>query len=231
MVPTRVSNAARPITTPRVPSSSLWHRWTTDTGGSWRYRSMVATALRAAEAASPPCPRASTTTATSPPSGEAFTSERSPEVVSPGRARAATPHSSGAGASWTLPNAASPLLHGHRGACARAGVDVEFVHEAPRARKPEPEAAGGRVAVLQGPGDIGDARPLINRHHFQAGSIAVGQQAERDLAPLGVHHDVARDLRNGGRDHGLVAFGESGLRRQLAPLLTRTDDVHVGRDG
>src|SRR5438445_3887806 len=194
------------------------------------YRSSAATAARAAAAASAPCPSPSTA-ATSVPRPTRLTRWRSPDSVSPASARAATPQSITGGActdASRMPPA--PFLHRHGGPLAGNRHDVEVVHQAPRARQPEPQSARRRVPILQRTGDVGNPRPLIARYDDESIEVPVHHDAQRDLTPLGVHQDVAGDLGDGGGDDGLVAAREPRLGRELPPLLPGAHDVDVGRD-
>src|SRR3989449_7621785 len=76
--------------------------------------------------------------------------------------------------------------------------------------------------------DVPDPRALIAGDDHHALAVTVGDHAERDFAPLGVHEDVARDLGNRGGDHRLVSAREARLRCQIAPALPGRDD-EIGR--
>src|SRR5881275_364150 len=210
------ANTATLITAPRVPWSARWHRWMSGTGDSVACRSSAATAACAAVAASAPWPSPSTTaTSTVLPTG--LTRCRSPDCVSPGRARVATPHSISRGAVTDASRIhAAPFFHRHSGALADTRAHVEVVHQATCPREPQSQAAGRRVAVLEGPRHVPDSRALIPGDDHHALAVAVRHEAERDFAPLGVHEDVARDL---------------GYRRRDIPAaLSGGDDVDVGGD-
>src|SRR5256884_716000 len=222
---------ARLITTPREPLSAQWQRSSsadTDSEACW---SSVATAVRAAVAASAPWPSPSTT-AMSTPLDTGLTRYRSPDCVWPGSADAATPQSIRGEASTDASRIHTPpFFHRHGGSLPRIGNHVEVVHEAPGPGQPETEAPGRGVAVLQGAGHVADPGPLVARHHHDALTVAVRHEAEGDFAALGVHQDVACDLGDGGRDHCLVAARESRLGGQVASPLPRRHDIDVGGDG
>src|SRR6266567_4345019 len=184
-------NAATLITAPRVPFRARWHR------------SSAATAAFAALAASAPWPSPSTT-ATSTPVPTGLTRCRSPDSASPGRAREATPHSINAGAPTEASGIhAAPFFHRHRGSLPDGRAHVEIVHQASRPREPQAQASRRRIAVLEGALDVPDPRALIAGDDHHALAVTVGDHAERDFAPFGVHEDVARDLGNRGSDHRL----------------------------
>src|SRR6266550_3576454 len=209
------ANTATLITAPRVPWRARWQRWMSGTGDSVACRSSAATAARAAVSASAPWPSPSTTaTSTVLPTG--LTRCRSPDCASPGRAWVATPHSISRGAVTDASRMhVAPFFHRHGGALADARAHVEVVHQAPRPREPQSQAAGRRVAVLEGPRHVPDSRALIpgNDHHALA---------------VAVRHDVARDLGYRRSDHRLVPAREPRLRRQIPSPLPRGHDVDVG---
>ena len=109
-------------------------------------------------------------------------------------------------------------------------MDVELVHESASTRQAEAQPARRGVPVLERAVDIGDPGPLIARNHDQAHLITTVGHREVDFASLRVHQDVAGDLRDGGRNDGLIAVRKTGLSRQLPPLLPDADDVHIRRD-
>src|SRR5438445_243622 len=194
------------------------------------YRPAPATAAPAAAAASAPCPSPSTA-ATSTPRPTCLTRWRSPDSFSPACASVATPQSITGGASTDasrMPPA--PFLHRHGGPLARNGHDVEVVHQAPRPRQPQTQPPRCRVPVLQRAGDVGNPGPLIARDDDHAIEVPVHDRAQRDLAPLGVHQDVAGDLGDGSGDDGLVAAREPRLGGELPPFLPGADDIDVGCD-
>src|SRR5438132_6575210 len=163
------------------------------------------------------------------PSG--LTRCRSPDSASPGRARDATPHSINAGAPTEASGIhAAPFFHRHRGSLPDGRAHVEIVHQASRSREPQAQASGRRVAVLEGALDVPDPRALIAGDDPPALAGTVGDHAEPDITPLGVHEDVARDLGNRGGGHRLVSAREARLRCQIAPALPGRDDVRVGGD-
>src|SRR5439155_1064439 len=120
-----------------------------------------------------------------------------------------TPHSINARPPTdTLGIHASPFFHRHGGPLADVRAHVEVVHQAPRTREPQSQAARRRVAVLERARHVPDPRALIARDDHDALTVAVRHQAERDFAPFGVHEDVARDLGDRRGDHRLVAARE-----------------------
>src|SRR2546425_10706163 len=76
-----------------------------------------------------------------------------------------------------------------------------------------------RSPVLQSASHVRNAGPLVAGDDDQAIQVPVQHGAERDLAALGVHENVAGDLGDRGGNDGLVAAREPGYRRQLPPLL------------
>src|SRR5919112_26862 len=134
---------------------------------------MTSAAVPAARAASLPCPRPSIP-ATSAPAAETWTMPRSPLVASPRRHLPARPHSTGVRVACSVTPAAllaaarelvavPPLGHGHGGTGIGVRVHGEVVHEAPRSREAEPEAASPAVVVAQGRLDVADPRPFVGR--------------------------------------------------------------------
>src|SRR3989449_8813774 len=224
------ANTARLITAPRVPWRARWQRWMSGPVDWLAARASGATAACARSAAPAPWPSPSTTaTSTAVPTG--LTRCRSPDCASPGRARVATPHSISCGAVTDASRIhAAPFFHRHGGALADVRVHVEVVHQAPRPREPQSQAAGRRVAILEGPRHVPDSRALIPGDDYHALAVAVRHDAERDFAPLGVHEDVARDLGYRRGDHRLVPAREPRLRRQIPSPLPRGHDVDVGGD-
>src|SRR5690606_22705020 len=115
---------------------------------------------------------------------------------------------------------------------ADLGGDLEAVHEAPGTGEAEAEPPAGRVAVLHGPLEVGDARALVAGDDLDGGVLAraLVDRADDDLSPAGVGDDVAGDLRDGGGDERGVGVGAADLVGQLPSGAPRHDDVRVGRD-
>src|SRR5689334_3704435 len=221
MVACTVSNEARLTTAPRNPSSASWQRRSRSATGSPGIRSKAVIAWRAVVAASPPCPNASTTAASTPPAN-GRTRDRSPDAVSPGWACSATAQSrtpvTGA-CPARLAMRAFPLLHRDGGALARGGDHFELVHQAARAREAQAQAAGCGVPVLHGARHVGDAGTLIGRDDDDAAAIAVEHGAEGHGAAARVVEDVARNFRDRRRDDRLIAGAEADLLGQLTSVL------------
>src|SRR5438046_697163 len=118
-------------------------------------------AVLAAALASSPCPRPSTTAANTP-SPIGWMRCRSPLTTWPGNARWATPQAI-SGLEMTLSScmAAHPFFHRDGGPDADFRNDVKIVHQQFRSRQAHAQSSAGGVAVLHGPRDIGDARPLV----------------------------------------------------------------------
>src|SRR5205807_10658922 len=226
----RRSTDGRRVTTARARRSAQWQRCGSAGAGSEACGSRAATAVRAAVAASAAWPSPSTT-AMSAPVGTGLTRDRSPDSVWPGSADAATPQSIRGEASTDASRIhAPPLFHRHGGSLPRIGNHVEVVHEAPGPGQPETEAPGRGVAVLQGAGHVADPGPLVARHHHDALTVAVRDEAEGNFDALGVYQVVACDLGDGGRDDRMVGARESCLGGQVATPLPRSHDIAVGGD-
>src|SRR4051812_6086103 len=195
-------------------------------------------ATRAARAAALPCPTPSIA-ATSASRPTAQTTASSPDWCSPAIGRPATDHSRTPARSAITTGvlahdfervAVAPLAHRDGGAAADFRVDVELVHQPPAARQPEPQAASGRVSLLEGALDVGDPGPLVTRDHDDRDTVVVHVSPDLHLARPGVDEDVAPDLRDRRRDEGRVSPGEAESAGQRAALPARDDDVGVGRD-
>ena len=76
-----------------------------------------------------------------------------------------------------------------------------------------------------------NAGALVAGDDHHALAVAVGGEAEEDLALLGVHEDVAGDLGDGSGDDGLLTAREAGNGGERPALLASLDDIHVRRDG
>src|SRR4051812_28548970 len=190
--PSDSETKARGMAAPRVPFKASWQRWTSSARSWAGLRRTTSAAVRAARAASSPCPRPSIP-ATSTPSGSRVTTARSPLVASPRRHLMAMPHSTGSRAARSRTPTAllaqarklvaePPLRHRHRRAAVGARVDLEVVHEPPRPRQAEAEAAPCAVLVADGRLDVTDARPLVPGDHHDPVAAALLEWLEDDLA-------------------------------------------------
>src|SRR5690606_6426866 len=65
-----------------------------------------------------------------------------------------------------------PLPHDHRRTDADLGGDLEAVHEPPGTGEAEAEPPAGRVPVLHGPLEVGDARALVAGDDLDGGVLA-----------------------------------------------------------
>src|SRR4029450_6938344 len=124
----------------------------------------------------------------------------------------------------------SPLGHGDRGSLVDLGADLELVHQPARARQAQPHAPIAAVAILKGLPQIRDAWPGITSHHRHSLTTVLTDKADGDLATVGEHHDVAGDLRDGGRDDGELGRREPGPGGQLTAPLAGGHHVSVGAD-
>src|SRR5262245_29305546 len=171
-------------------------------------------AMRAATAASRPCPRPSTTatrTLSAPSTGR--TRWRSPDSRWPLRAVEAMPTSSrrlgmerrGMDTRWSSPLRAFKFAHRDGPAGTEAADDVELIHQMLGPGKTQPQPARGRIAVQQRPRDVGNSRAFVLGRDSDAGAGALADELERHLAAPGVHEDVAGDLRDRRGDDRLIA--------------------------
>ena len=108
----------------------------------------------------------------------------------------------------------APLRHGHRRPFPTSDVDVEFVHQPARARAGPGRGRRGDVAVAAAPGRCRGcpARRRARRRRARAACSSTHGR-HHDLAPADVDDDVARDLRDRGRDEGRVRLREARGRR------------------
>src|SRR2546426_10052599 len=138
-------------------------------------------AVLAAVVASSPWPRPSTTAANTP-SVIGLIRCRSPQTISPGNGRLATPQAI-SGVEMTLSSciATHPFFHGDGCADADFGNDVEIVHQQFRSGQTHAQPSARGVAVLHGLRDIGDARPPIAGDDAQAAPVAVVRRLENDF--------------------------------------------------
>jgi len=83
------------------------------------------------------------------------------------------------------------------------------------------------VATRVGPStaEPGDARPLVGDHDLEELGCGATFHAEIHLAGPGVAEGVARDLRDGGGDAGLIPRLEAKEAGDLARALPGEDDV------
>src|SRR6185436_9695302 len=107
-------------------------------------------------------------------------------MASPGTARDATPHSSERSSGAATLSNPSPLLHRDDRALADLRLDVKLVHQASRTRQPQTQPARGGVPILQGAGDIADARSLVLGNDDHTDTVIVIGETQADLAALGV---------------------------------------------
>src|SRR5437870_13093352 len=116
----------------------------------------MASAVLAATVASSPWPKPSAT-ASKTPSGIGLMRCRSPQTVSFGNARLATPQSiSGFELAFSFCIVVQPFFHRNGRADADFGDNVEIVHQQFRAGQTHAQSAARRIAVLHGFGDILD---------------------------------------------------------------------------
>src|SRR5215213_6875443 len=128
-------------------------------------------ASRAARAASPPWPRPSMAATRTPP-GRTVTTPRSPFIASPRLRRVASPHSTVLSASRSRTCSAlraearelvahPPLLHRHGRSAVGGRLDVELVHEAPRAGQAKAQAAPAADVVAERRLEVADAPAFV----------------------------------------------------------------------
>ena len=128
------------------------------------------------------------------------------------------------------------FAHGARAGGARAGrdalrhddaraalgraLDREGVHQAPHPEQPLPHACRRAVAAGEHVVEVGDAGPVIARLDLER----FGGAPEQDPTTPGVAERVARELRHGRRDAGLVLAVEPEDLGDVAGALARHDD-------
>ena len=113
----------------------------------------------------------------------------------------------------------------------RLGLDVDPVHQAPRAEDAEAHAGGRVVSPGQDAVQLGDAGAAVAYAHQQDLGRGRAFNGKLDHAVAGVIVDIARQLGNRGRDAHLVLAAEAAQRGHLARALARGDDVEFGLDG
>ena len=117
----------------------------------------------------------------------------------------------------------------HHRAALLPGPDLEPLREPARTADPEPHAGGRPVAAVEHLGQVRNARPFVGNAH-QAGGLASTVHQQRGPPAAGVLERVARDLRNAGRDTGLVLRIEAEQPRELAGALVDQHDVLLAPD-
>ena len=100
---------------------------------------------------------------------------------------------------------------------------------APGSPRPRPPRAA--VVVAQRRLDVTDPRALVARRHDEAVAVAVLERLEDDLATAGVHHDVARDLRDRCRDQGRIGPREAQPLRHRPRLGAGGHEIGIAGDG
>ena len=99
-----------------------------------------------------------------------------------------------------------PFFHRDSRADPDLALDVKLVHQPFCARQTDPKPLVGGVSILHGLLDIQNARSLIQRGDLDAPAPRHRDALDDDFTPLGVIHDIARDLRDGRRNHrGITA--------------------------
>src|ERR1044071_87711 len=161
-------------------------------------------AVLAAAVASSPWPKPSTTAARTP-SVMGLMRCKSPQTISPGKGRLATPQAI-SGVEMTLSSCivTNPFFHGDGRADADLGNDVEIVHQQFRSWQTHAQPSPRGVAVLHCLRHIGDARPLVTRDDAQAVCGATVRRLENNFPAFRVLDNVAGDFGNGGGDERQV---------------------------
>ena len=109
-------------------------------------------------------------------------------------------------------------------------VDLECVHQPPRAEQPDPHPGRGLVRTGQHRLQVGDAGTAVAGHDDEALRRRLAGQAELDLAAARVLVGVAGDLRDRGGDPRLVLRVEADQLGQPAGAAADRDDVRLGSD-
>src|SRR5919106_1917901 len=162
------------------------------------------------------------------PSGNVFTTARSPASASPGFARLAWCHSKNGGSPTS---ATSPLLDHHSRALAGLGVDLELVHEPSGAGQAHAQAPPGGESFVGRCIDIDDPGTFVPGHDHDGVPAVLEDVAQVYLADARVGEDVAGKLRDSGGDERGVGSGEPQLPGELPPLLPGDNQIRVGLDG
>src|SRR5581483_375050 len=117
------------------------------------------------------------------------------------------------------------LLQRDDRAAAGARGDIELIHQPAGTDDPDAHAGRRSIAALEDAGEFRDAGPFVGHLHDEDLWRRRALEPERDLAATRVRHGVARDLRDGGRDAGLVLGVEAEEAGDLARALARENDV------
>src|SRR5262249_12026110 len=97
-----------------------------------------------------------------------------------------------------------------------------------RADEADAHAGGRHVLAIQHLLQVGDPRALVDKGHDEELLARRPIDAEAQRAAFAVDDRVARDLRDGGGDAGLILAAEADRARDLASPLTGMDDILLG---
>src|SRR6185437_1363201 len=165
-------------------------------------------------------PRAGSAPCTRPPTASPPAWRIAPRPM-PGASRPAPAAGSGA----------DPFSDLHHRARARAAVDLEAVHQPLHARQAQPQPPRRRVAILHRLLQVPDPRPVAAGHDPQPAAVVLRDQLQFHLPFARIQDDVARQLRDRGRDQRQIRGLEARQLAQRAPPLPRHQHVPVRADG
>src|SRR5437667_735752 len=118
-----------------------------------------------------------------------------------------------------------PFAHAYPRALADLRLDGELIHQPFGPRQPDAHAFVAGKAVLHRLPDVSHSRPLVAGNNLDAEPATVEDARKHNFTLFAAVDNVARDFRNGRRNHGRAAAVESQLDRQSPPLLPGNDDV------
>ena len=109
----------------------------------------------------------------------------------------------------SIPSGIRPFLYRDGGSAIHDRDHLKRVHQPAHARQSQPQATGSGKTIAQRLRYIGNSRAVIPGHNFDSNPAVERDGLKGNLAQLGVHDDVARELGNGGGDQGQVRCRKS----------------------
>src|SRR5437016_6204101 len=110
---------------------------------------------------------------------------------------------------------------------ARAGDQLEIIHEAPLAGQTEAESLSGGIAILHGAVGVTNARAGIGPDDDQPAPAGLVDHTLDQLAGARMDQNVLSNLGDGRRQRMGRAVRQASLRRQLPDRLSGHRDVHL----